>query len=221
MIPKSCNDNRNPSRLKRMLQFFTLERAHRLFYRFTERFAAAGLAVHFMLFLGMPFMMMEYVYMNILGGTSKPQVEDGNVLLQIPEQSWRGFFWMMNFYGALILVAIITWGLYILWDKGLTKQPMMKLAAKTILCAAVGTGLPLKLVYRYGMHIPSSYAPDLDYLGIFRITEIARSDYYSFEGFWFLSKFAVLPPVLLVITYMMQVALDNRSLQGRNASDAR
>jgi hypothetical protein len=193
----------------------TLEGWHGFFAFLTERTANVGLAIHFILFLGMPFMVFEYVADRLLGGTSKPPLDNGMVLLSIPEHDWQGFFWMMNFYGALIIGVIILWLLYILWDRAFKKDKLVSLMSKAFMCMAVAFGVPLKLVYRYAIMVPQDYAPDLNYLGVLDITEIARASYFSFEGGWFFTRFAVLPPIFLLVTYILQQAIEKRSAKAK------
>lgn len=209
--PPSCNDNKGPSLFSRIRNKLTLESFHRGMLLFTERFAAFGLGLHFLLFMGMPFMLMEYVIDRIFGGSSKPDIVNGLVMLKVPEQTWKGFFWFVNFYGALILLVLVLVMLYTVWDRGFRNQPMVRLTTKAFMCAAVATGLPLKLVYRFAMMTPENYAPDLNYLGVLDVTQIARAGFYSFEGGWFFSRFAILPPIFLLVTYIVGQMLENRA----------
>lgn len=211
MIPKSSNDNRRPPFISRLRARFTVDNGYSWFSFLTERISSIGLGMHFLLFMGMPFMVFEYVADRLLLGQSKPPMENGLVVLKIPEASWQGFFWLMNFYAALIVAVMLIWLLYVLWDKTFKRDAMIRVATKAAMCAAVAFGIPLKLVYRYAMMVPESYAPDLNYLGVLDITEIARSDLFSFEGGWFFSRYAVLPPFLLLVTYILQRIIESRA----------
>ncbi len=211
MIPKSSNDNKKPPLLKRLRSKITLGGAFLWFSFLTERTAAVGLGLHFLLFMGMPFMLLEYVNDRILLAQSKPPLEGGLVVLRIPEQSWKGFFWLMNFYAALILAVMIIWLLYVLWDKAFKKDTLVRLATKAFMCSAVAMGVPLKLVYRHAIMLPQDYAPDLNYLGVLDITGIARSSMLSFEGGWFFSRYAVVPPILLLVTYVLHKIIESRA----------
>lgn len=160
-----------------------------------DRNASICLVLHFLLFLALPFTLMIYVSDRMLGGTSTP-VKDGDmVVLRMTQETWSGFFWFSNFYGALCGVVIGFFVLYHVWDKGFKADPFLRSAVKAGLGMAVASGLPMKLVVNYMMIMPPTDRVTVDILGIVDLTVIAFAPYGSAPGPWFLVKFLISCPL--------------------------
>lgn len=183
-----------------------------------DRNASICLALHFLLFLALPFTLMVYVSDKMLGGTSTPLKEGGTVVLRMSQEVWSGFFWFSNFYGALCGVVIAVFVLYHVWDKGFKADPFLRSAVKAGLAMTVASGLPLKLIVNYLMIMPAADRVAVDILGVVDLTAIAFSPYVSAPGPWFLAKFLITCPLffsLLALVHWRKAA----TTQG-NLSDA-
>lgn len=167
----------------------------RLFTVLNDRNAGLCLMVHFVMFLALPFTLMVYVSDKMLGGTSEPLMQAGQVVVKMPKEVWSGFFWMANFYGALCGCVIVIYLLYTLWDKAFKTDPFLRSAVKAAIAVVVASGAPLKFVVNELMIMPASDRTAVDVLGVVDLAQIGFSPYISLSGPWFMAKFVFTAPL--------------------------
>lgn len=180
----------------------------------TDRLATLSLTVHFLIFLTLPLSLMTYVSDQMLGGNSRPETVNGNVVITMPKTAWEGFFWFSNFYGALTVFSLFAFCLYFFWNRASRQEPIVKTGVKCASAIVVASGLPLKIIYQHFMIMPITDKVVIKALQIFDLTAIAMAPYYRLEGPWFLTKVIILCPIgylLALSLYFYRVKFSNNN----------